>query len=104
MKKEPTFYSVEDNFKQRIDEKLDLWISIVNDSMVENQTKERIREILLNFKNNGLKNSSNLDNAFYDTISSILTITKKEPNKSEAAALFENIRDDIWLFFDELRK
>jgi len=103
MEKEPAFYPVEDKFKQQINERFNLWAAIIDDSGVEEQTKEEIKNKLLDFKDGAFKNWASLEDAFFGTISLILTITKRDNNRDEAAALFENIRDDIWAFFKEIK-
>lgn len=103
MERERILYSDEERFKQAIDERNKLWISIIDDSEVNNITKNKIKQLLLELKNDPHKKWGSLDNAVYGTISSMLTIVNQDDKKSEAKALFENIRDDIWALFKEIK-
>lgn len=69
MEKEPVIYSVEDKFRQQIDERYGLWTSITDDSKVNNETKEKIKQVLLNFKENAFKEWADIDDAFYGIVS-----------------------------------
>ena len=103
MEKEPTFYSVEEKFKKQIDERFDLWISIVVDSALSEQAKEKIKRNLSDFKDGAFKNWPSLADAFRGILFSILSITERDDNKNEASILFEDLRDDIWSLYKEIQ-
>ena len=104
MEREPTYLSTEQKFSKLINARFDLWVSIVDDSEVDEKTKKEIKEKLSCFREGALTKWSNIDDAFYYTISSILTIIERDKMREGARALFENIRDDIWALFKEIKK
>jgi len=46
---------------------------------------------------------ADIDDAFYGTINAMFNAIYDESNKNEAKALFQNIRDDMWMLFREIR-
>ncbi|OGY44405.1 MAG: hypothetical protein A3B89_02190 [Candidatus Buchananbacteria bacterium RIFCSPHIGHO2_02_FULL_40_13] len=104
MEKEPAFQSIEDKFRQQIGERFDLWVSIIDEAKVSEGTKEKIKEILSTFRDKALANWwADIDDAFYGTINAMFNAIYDESNKNEAKALFQNIRDDMWMLFREIR-
>lgn len=96
--------SMEDAFRRQIEGRYQLWETIIDDSGVHGETKEKMRRALSDFKQDTSKKWTSLDDAFYGTISSILTITNQDEDKNEGKALFENIRDDMWALFEEIKR
>ena len=102
MERESKYISPVELFNRQIDERFNLWTSIIDDSKVKPETKNEIKKLLSYFKENACTKWDSLDGAVYGTISGILTITEKEKNNEEANALFENIHDDMWSFYKEI--
>lgn len=103
MEKEPIYLYPDQKFSKLINEKFDLWTSVIDDSDVSAETKTNLKRDLNHFQNDAHTSWQTLDDAFYFTISTILTTSKKDKNKDEARALFENLRDDIWSLFKEIK-
>jgi len=93
---------IEKRFANRINTRFDLWISIVDDSKVEEGTKKEIKEKLSSFRDGAFTKWSSTTNALYDTIDLISKIMMRDKNKEEADALFENLKCDIWALYMEI--
>jgi len=95
-----------EKFKAGITARFDLWSSIIDDSEVAHDMKDKIIKSLAKLKDDGLTRWSSLDDAFYGTISSLATSTEsceswKKKDKA-VAVLFKTLRDDLWDFHREI--
>lgn len=103
MEKESIYLPPEEKFTQKINDRINLWFSLINDSGVNQNTKEEIKKILSKFQEGALTKWASLGDAFYGTTSSMLTVIERDTNKKQAQSLFENIRDDIWALEKEIK-
>lgn len=94
----------EENFMQSVGSRFPLWEEVVRNSNLSQEGKEEVIQVLVKFRDDALISWERLDDAFYNTINRLLIITDKETDQKEAKAVFENIRDDIWDFFRELKE
>jgi len=96
--------SPKEKFNQQAPERFELWSSIVDDSEIEDEVKEEIKNALTKFRDKAFNAWDSLDDAVYYTISHLLAISKKSKKKDEARAVFENVRDDLWAFWKEVKE
>lgn len=100
-KTEDFYKSPEERFKSQIEERYNTWIEVVDESDIEEDLKKEVRQVLDKFRNSTFTLSLRIEDAFYNSVNHILTITNKSKEVEDARALFENIRDDIWDFFNK---
>jgi hypothetical protein len=108
---EPAYLSSEERFANEIETRLELWFSVIDESDLEEKTKEGIKERLNIFKASGLNNWhspstvwENKEDVFYFTVSTILQVTERDKNKEKAKTFFKDIAGDIWALFEEINK
>ena len=85
-----------------IEDRVELWLSIVAEAEIDPETKVALREILERFKDWEKNYNHSLDDAAYYSVSQLLSATEKDSHKENAKALFEDLRDDMWALHREL--
>lgn len=99
MEKENKYIPKEAGFENKINERLELWATLIDESNLNKETKELLKNRLVMLKEYK-KHYWELGNAFYNTVVNLRNATDKKGE--EADMLFKNLRDDIWDLFDEI--
>lgn len=90
-----------------INERIELWESLVEESRLDEVYKTRLRELLGKAKDADFDTDKSRDDWVYFTVHQIADITneaaKNGADESITKALFENLREDVWSFWKELR-
>ncbi|HPA25750.1 MAG TPA: hypothetical protein PLK76_03260 [bacterium] len=88
----------------KIEEYVKTCFDYIKEAQVSEQIKETIVQVLTRFVNGGFINSNQFGLNVRDTIDTILTITQKDTNpESESKKLYENLKEVLWLLFDEIK-
>ena len=99
MEKESRYIPKGVGFEQKIHDRMDMWITLVEESDLDNETKELLK-IRLTMLKEYKKHRWDIGDAFYNTVVNIGNVTRNKGG--EASALFKNLRDDIWDFYEEI--
>jgi hypothetical protein len=102
VKSEPAYEAPEARFKRLIDDRYELWVSIVDDSAIADEIKSEVKKYLLKLKEEAFTSWGNLADAFYGIKSVILTPVLRDRDQVEAMAMYENLRDDLNAFEKEI--
>lgn len=84
-----------------------LWLSIIKESNLDEKIKEKLKVILNDCKNTNFDDPKDRamfiepDTLFSYTISRLLDST--DQTDPEQSAVFENLKDDIWKFAEEIK-
>lgn len=86
-----------------VTERIALWNSIVDEADIDQETKDDLKQIFINFENWEKKYNS-LGDLIHYSLHQILSATEKDSHKDNAKNLFEDLRNDVWDVFRELNK
>lgn len=108
-KMEQTFLSPSDRFRSEYRSRIDLWKSMVVESTLAEDVKQQFLDILEKRKEFRISDRQyeTIDDFGYYTNSILATLLYKlgkrtDIDHTEAEAVFENIRDDVWAFVKEI--
>jgi len=94
-------------FMEDVEGRYLLWLSIIEESNLEEKNKEKLKVILNDCKNTNFDKPADRarfiepDTLFSYAISRLLdNIDQTDPEQS---AVFENLKDDIWKFAEEIK-
>jgi|GEM_PF-6633199 len=90
--------SAEEKFNSVIKLRCTLWETIISEAKLDSEIKKQLTEILHKFRAGGLTAWRDLDDAFNQTVDSVMNITQvwqSEKNNPELKALIQNLREDI---------
>lgn len=92
---ENQIYKTTDRNQEIIEEKFLLWCSLIDESTVEDKTKQAFKNVLTKLTD-WKKHFESIEDAIYFTSHQLATIYQANQDQVEARALFSNINDDVW--------
>lgn len=106
IERETPYLPPEEKFDQMIGNKKSLWLILINESNLKEGGQESFRAIIEDFAQpkSYQKFQDGIDDAFYSAVSRLVGATEKISRETEANALFENLKADIWDFFNQIKK
>ncbi len=98
-KQECNYIPKEVGFEQKINDRMEIWLALVEDSDLDAKTKDLLKNRLTMLKEHK-KHHWEISDAIYNTVVNIDNVIRGKSR--EAEALFENLRGDLWDFYEEI--
>ena len=96
-------------FDEILAERVKLWESIIKDSNFSDGIKDKFLSVVRTRFGKGMPTNELIDDWIYFSISQLLVVIdevarEEGASRGDLMSLFENLRDDIWLFYKEINK
>lgn len=94
---------------ERLSERVWLWRSVIRDSVFSNKIKDQFLSVIEERFGNSKPVNETMDDRIYFSISRLLIVVDKvvkeeKVSREELMPLFENLRDDMWDFYQEINR